>query len=68
MSDLQITKLDAPYQYAVRTDGRHLGFVTVCRCTTRSQFYQIALADGQVLREFPSVRKAAQAALSKLGA
>jgi hypothetical protein len=53
------------YRYLVESRQGVLAEISVCRCTARSQFYQIRNpADGSTSQEYPSVKKAAEAAIA----
>lgn len=59
--ELKVKRLGG-YRYEVKRDGVVIGTVSVCRCTDRTQWYQFTTPDNQVtIKEFPSVRKAAEA-------
>lgn len=53
------------YRYEITDNGQMVGLVSVCRCGKRSQWYQVQLASGEVLKEYASVRKAAEAAMRR---
>ncbi len=60
-----ITKL-GNHRYQITNNGEQVGLVSVCRGIVfwgqRTQWYQVQLPSGEVLKEYTSVRIAAEAA------